>query len=36
MNKNKIDHAMVTLSQLYCNGWKKTDAIDTIRFQNDF
>ena len=37
MNKNKIDHAVIlTLSQLYCNGWNKTDAIDTIRFQNDF
>ncbi len=37
MNKNKIDHAVIlTLSQLYCNGWKKKDALDTIRFQNDF
>ena len=37
MNKHKIDHAVIiTLSQLYCNGWKKQDALDTIRFQNNF
>ncbi len=37
MEKYNIDHAVVlSLSQLYCNGWKKQDALDTIRFQNDF
>lgn len=37
MINNKIDHAvMLNLSQLYCNGWEKQDAIDGIRFQNDY
>ncbi len=37
MKKHNIDHAVVLpLSQLYCNGWKKQDTLDTIRFQNDF
>ena len=37
MHQNKIDHGvMLCLSQLYCNGWKKQDCFDTIRFQNDF
>ena len=37
MRQHKIDHAvMLSLSQLYCNGWKKQDCVDTIRFQNDF
>ena len=32
-----VDHmAVVTLSQLYCNGMAKSDAMDVIRFQNDF
>tara|TARA_B100000902_G_scaffold400002_1_gene474437 strand:- start:3490 stop:4521 length:1032 start_codon:yes stop_codon:yes gene_type:complete len=37
MKKHNIDHAvMLCLSQLYCNGWKKNDCIDSVRFQNDF
>lgn len=37
MKTHQIDHAVIlTLSQLYCNGWKKQDSLDTIRFQNDF
>ena len=37
MHQNNIDHGvMLCLSQLYCNGWKKTDCFDGIRFQNDF
>lgn len=37
MEYNKIDHAVVlNLSQLYCNGWEKQQAMDTIRWQNDF
>ncbi len=37
MKKNNIDHAvMLCLSQLYCNGWKKDDCIDSITFQNNF
>lgn len=37
MEKYKIDHAvMLNLSQIYCNGWAKQDAKDTIRWQNDF
>ena len=37
MNKYNIDHnVMLCLSQLYCNGWKKQDCIDGIKFQNDF
>lgn len=37
MEKHSIDHAVViTLSQLYCNGWRKQDALDTLRFQNNF
>ncbi|MAQ47560.1 MAG: amidohydrolase [Flavobacteriales bacterium] len=37
MHQNNIDHGvMLCLSQLYCNGWKKKDCFDGIRFQNDF
>ena len=31
MKKYNIDHAVVlSLSQLYCNGWARQDAIDGI------
>ncbi len=37
MEKNKIDHGvMLNLSQVYCNGWEKQDAVDAIKWQNDF
>ena len=37
MKNHGIDHAVVLcLSQLYCNGWKRKDTFDAIRFQNDF
>ena len=37
MHNNRIDHGvMLNLSQLYCNGWKRQDALDAIRWQNDF
>lgn len=37
MEKYKIDHGvMLNLSQVYCNGWDRQDAIDAIRWQNDF
>ncbi|MBC8343079.1 MAG: amidohydrolase family protein [Bacteroidetes bacterium] len=37
MEKNKIEHEVVlTLSQLYCNGYDEKTAMDAIRFQNDF
>jgi len=37
MDKHRIDHAvMLNLSQIYCNGWSRQDAFDTIRWQNDF
>ena len=37
MHKHNIDHSvLLCLSQLYCNGWKKSDCADGIRFQNDF
>ena len=37
MEKHNIDHGvMLNLSQLYCNGWARQDAKDTIRWQNDF
>lgn len=37
MEKYKIDHAvMLNLSQIYCNGWNRSDTYDTIRWQNDF
>ena len=37
MEEHNIDHGvMLCLSQLYCNGWKKQDCEDGIRFQNDF
>jgi aminocarboxymuconate-semialdehyde decarboxylase len=37
MEKNNIEHGvMLNLSQVYCNGWEKQDAIDAIRWQNDF
>lgn len=37
MGKNGLTHEVVlSLSQLYCNGWSAADAADGIRFQNDF
>ena len=37
MEKNEIDHGvMLNLSQVYCNGWNRTDTQDAIRWQNDF
>lgn len=37
MDTNHIDKEVVlNLSQLYCNGYKKEDAHDVIRFQNEF
>ncbi len=37
MDANAIDHeVIITLSQLYCNGYAKQDAIDVVTFQNDF
>jgi aminocarboxymuconate-semialdehyde decarboxylase len=37
MAKNNIDTSVViTLSQLYCNGYDRNTAHDVIRFQNDF
>tara|TARA_B100001142_G_scaffold315518_1_gene354263 strand:- start:38586 stop:39626 length:1041 start_codon:yes stop_codon:yes gene_type:complete len=37
MTQHNIDHGvMLSLSQLYCNGWKKQDCIDAINFQNNF
>jgi aminocarboxymuconate-semialdehyde decarboxylase len=37
MDKNHIDKEVVlNLSQLYCNGYKRDDANDVIRFQNEF
>ena len=37
MKDHGIDHAVVLcLSQLYCNGWKRKDTFDAIKFQNDF
>jgi aminocarboxymuconate-semialdehyde decarboxylase len=37
MANYEIDHAvMLNLSQLYCNGWSRSDAYDAIRWQNDF
>ena len=37
MKSHGIDHAVVLcLSQLYCNGWKRKDTFDAIKFQNDF
>lgn len=37
MEQHKIDHGvMLSLSQLYCNGWEEQDTADAIRFQNDF
>lgn len=37
MDKYSINHGvMLNLSQIYCNGWKKQDAYDAIRWQNDF
>ena len=34
--KTLIMLVMLCLSQLYCNGWKKDDCIDSITFQNNF
>jgi aminocarboxymuconate-semialdehyde decarboxylase len=37
MEKNNIHHSvMLNLSQIYCNGWEKQDAIAAIEWQNDF
>jgi aminocarboxymuconate-semialdehyde decarboxylase len=37
MAENGIDQeVLLTLSQLYCNGYNRTDASDVIRFQNDY
>lgn len=37
MIRHHINHeVIITLSQLYCNGFKKSLAYDVIRFQNDF
>lgn len=37
MHANHIDKEVVlNLSQLYCNGYKKDDTYDVIRFQNEF
>lgn len=37
MAKNDIQHGvMLTLSQLYCNGYSEKDSLDCIQFQNDF
>lgn len=37
MHKNALSHEVIlSLSQLYCNGWSVEDALDGIRFQNDF
>ena len=37
MDKNHINKEVVlNLSQLYCNGYKREDARDVIRFQNEF
>jgi aminocarboxymuconate-semialdehyde decarboxylase len=37
MDTNHIDKEVVlNLSQLYCNGYKREDAYDVIKFQNEF
>lgn len=37
MERNQIDTSVViTLSQLYCNGYDRQMAYDVVRFQNDF
>ncbi len=37
MDEHEIDQeVLITLSQLYCNGWSRQDTQDVIRFQNDF
>jgi aminocarboxymuconate-semialdehyde decarboxylase len=37
MEANHIDKEVIlNLSQLYCNGYKKQDSYDVIRFQNDY
>ena len=37
MQKNNISHGVIlNLSQIYCNGWNRKDALDAIRWQNDF
>ena len=37
MSLNDIDHTVIlNLSQLYCNGLPEQDAVDALRFQNDF
>lgn len=37
MDRHKIAHEIVlTLSQLYCNGYSESACSDIIRFQNDF
>ena len=37
MASNHIDKEVIlNLSQLYCNGYNRTDTYDVIRFQNDY
>ena len=37
MDKNNIDHeVIITLSQLYCNGYSQEDSRLIMRFQNEF
>lgn len=37
MARNHIDKEVIlNLSQLYCNGYKRREALDVIRFQNDY
>jgi len=37
MDENCIDHEVIlTLSQLYCNGWSQEDTREVIKFQNDY
>ena len=37
MEKHHINHeVLITLSQLYCNGYSNSKAYDVIRFQNDY
>jgi len=37
MQQYNLDHAvLLNLSQMYGNGWDKQDALDAIRWQNDF
>ncbi|MCE2789636.1 MAG: amidohydrolase [Saprospiraceae bacterium] len=37
MDEQGIDvEVLLTLSQLYCNGYSRHDAFDVVRFQNDY